>query len=100
MCDTTLEYDMFGGTRRIARLRAVASGHTALRELAVDVLLKDYVSWREECAAVWLAYRRWTEAAHAWRAAAYVEYAAALDREELAAGVYARQLRVVRRVYG
>jgi hypothetical protein len=91
---------MFSGTRQIARLKAVAIRRTALRELAVDVLLEDYVSWREECAAVWLAYRRWVDADHARRLGAYTEYAAALNREELAAGVYARQLRLVRRVYG
>jgi hypothetical protein len=91
---------MFSGTRQIARLKAVAIRKTALRELAVDVLLEDYVSWREECAAVWLAYQRWTEAGRARRDPAYAEYAAALDREELAASVYARQLWLVWRVYG
>jgi hypothetical protein len=94
-----LEYDMFGGTKRFARLKGVARRNSALRELAVDVLLMDYVSWREACAAVWSAYRRWTDAGQARRGAAYVEYAAALDREELAARVYARQLRVVRGAY-
>jgi hypothetical protein len=90
---------MFNGTRQIARFKAVAIRKTALRELAVDVLLEDYVSWREECAAVWLAYQRWTAAGRARRAPAYAEYAAALDREESAARVYARQLRLVRHVY-
>lgn len=91
---------MFSGTRQIARLKAVARRKTALRDLAVDVLLDDYVSWREECAAVWLAYQRWTDAGNARRVRAYAEYAAALDREELAARVYAQRLRLVRRVYG
>jgi hypothetical protein len=84
---------MFSGTRQIARLKAVATRNTALRELAVDVL-------REECAAVWLAYQRWSDAGRARRVPAYAEYAAALEREELAAREYARQLRLVGRVYG
>ena len=94
-----MEREMFSGTRQIGRLKAVAIRRTALRELAVDVLLEDYVSWREECAAVSSAYQRWAEAGRARRAQAYAEYATALDREELAAGVYARQLWLVRRVY-
>ena len=91
---------MFGGTRRIGALKAVASRREAIRELVVDVLLTDYVSWREECAAVSMAYRRWTDAGPARRSGAYEEYLAALDREELAADAYERQLRVVRRVCG
>jgi hypothetical protein len=90
---------MFSGTRQISRLKAVATRHTALRELAVDVLLEDYVSWREQCAAVSMAYQRWSDAGRARRVSAYAEYTAALDREELAAREYARQLRLVQRVY-
>jgi hypothetical protein len=91
---------MFSGTKQIARLKAVAKRNTALRDLAIDVLLEDYVSWREECAAVWAAYQRWTDADRSWQVPAYAEYAAALDREELAARIYAQQVSMVSRVYG
>ena len=91
---------MFSGTKQIARLKAVARRNSTLRDLAIDVLLEDYVSWREECVAVWSAYQRWADADRARRVPAYAEYAAALDREELAARIYAQQLSMVSRVYG
>ena len=48
-----------------------------------------YVDWREEGAAVWHAYERWTCAPRAEALFAFAAYEAALDREERAADVYA-----------
>ena len=48
-----------------------------------------YVDWREEGAAVWHAYERWTCAPPAEALFAFAAYEAALDREERAADVYA-----------
>ena len=49
-----------------------------------------YVDWREERAAVWLAYDGWNSAPTADAAVAFAAYRAALDREERAAEVYGR----------
>ena len=48
-----------------------------------------YVDWREEGAAVWHAYERWTCAPPADALFAFAAYQAAVDREERAADVYA-----------
>jgi hypothetical protein len=63
--------------------------YTAVHRLAVDELLEGYVSWREACGAVWLAYERWIGSDRGDRALAYAAYVAALDREERAARTYA-----------
>lgn len=63
----------------------------ATRELAVDA----YVAWREECAAVRTAYLAWRRACAAEAALAFDAYEAALDREEVAARVYAALIRRV-----
>jgi hypothetical protein len=65
---------------------------------AVDVMLDRYVCWREECAAVQQAYRRWSNAARAERQPAYGRYLAAVKREEHAAARYEHQLGWVRRI--
>jgi hypothetical protein len=62
------------------------------RRLA-DALIDLYVSWREECSAVELAYERWREAAKEDRETAFVAYNLALDREERASNVYAARIR-------
>ena len=54
-------------------------------DLAVDA----YVSWREECRAVRDAYLAWRHAPAAEAAVAFDAYKAGLDREEVAADVYA-----------
>jgi hypothetical protein len=54
----------------------------------VDALMDMYVMWREACAAVDVAYRRWSRAQPAERALAFDEYVAALNREERAAREY------------
>jgi len=64
----------------------VASPVSAL----IDAVMDGYVDWREESAAVELAYRRWRQAASRDREPAFDEYLAALDREEQAAGEYRR----------
>jgi hypothetical protein len=61
------------------------------RELAVDA----YVAWREECVALRTAYLAWRRAGAAEAALAFGAYEAALDREEVAAEVYAALMRRV-----
>ena len=61
------------------------------REMAVDA----YVAWREECVAVRTAYFAWRGAGAVEAALAFDAYEAALDREEVAAEVYAAMMRRV-----
>jgi hypothetical protein len=69
---------------------------TALQQQrTLDDAVYAYVDWREECTAVWYAYRRWEEASTADAALAFGAYTAALDREESAAKVYAELMRRV-----
>jgi hypothetical protein len=58
----------------------------------IDRLMEMYVDWREEC--VWLrdAYERWLSVPIEERDLAFAAYRAALDREEQASAVYAKQL--------
>jgi anti-sigma-K factor RskA len=70
------------------RNRDALSG-LAEKRLADD-MTDAYVDWREERAAVWLAYDGWTSAPTADAAVAFAVYRAALDREERAAEVYGR----------
>ena len=60
-------------------------------ELAVDA----YLAWREECVAVRTAYLAWRRARDVEAALAFDVYEAALDREEVAAEVYAALMRRV-----
>ena len=62
-------------------------GVDAAREPSTSKRNRD---WREERAAVWLAYDGWTSAPTADAAVAFAVYRAALDREERAAEVYGR----------
>ena len=55
----------------------------------VDAAVEAYVRWREECAGARDAYDRWSSAAKADGTLASCAYIAALDREEIAANVYA-----------
>jgi hypothetical protein len=68
-----------------------ALGGVAEKRL-VDDMTDAYVDWREERAAVWLAYDGWTCAPMADAAGAFAVYRAALDREERAAEVYGRMV--------
>jgi hypothetical protein len=64
----------------------------------VDDTIEAYVDWREECAHVSEAYRRWLSAVGADAALAFRAYGAALEREERAAEVYADLIGRVGRV--
>lgn len=59
----------------------------------VDSAIDAYVCWREESTDAREAYRRWSGAGKADRQLASCAYVAALDREEIAASVYARAVR-------
>jgi hypothetical protein len=61
------------------------------RERAVDA----YVAWRQECVAVRTPDLAWRRARAAETALAFDAYEAALDREEVAAEVYAALMRRV-----
>jgi hypothetical protein len=58
----------------------------------VDRLIELYCDWRTECSSVRAAYEQFTAAPAGGRTLAYAVYGAALDREESAAAVYAREL--------
>jgi hypothetical protein len=58
----------------------------------VDRLIDLYCDWRTACSEVRAAYAQCTAVAAEERVLAYAVYGAALDREESAAGEYARQL--------
>jgi hypothetical protein len=79
-------------------MRTEFGSDTALGRWAVDELLDCYLSWREECHAVRLAYRRWTDSARAEDSLAYAAYVAALDREERAACTYAERIALFSRI--
>jgi hypothetical protein len=59
----------------------------------IDAAIDAYVRWREECIGARDAYRRWSSAEKADRMLASCAYVAALDREEIAASVYADAMR-------
>jgi hypothetical protein len=79
-------------------MRPVADRATALGRWAIDELLGSYVSWREECLEVRLAYERCTASDRGERRLAYAAYRAALDREEHAALTYAHHVDQVKRL--
>lgn len=76
-------------------MRTVVESDTAYSRWAIDALLECYVSWREECQAVRLAYQRWSGSGRDARWLAYAAYVAAIDREECAAHKYAEHVEVV-----
>ena len=53
-----------------------------------DDFVERYLCWREECAAVAIAYGCWRGAPQRDRTLAFAAYRAALDREEHAARVF------------
>lgn len=73
-------------------MRTEFDSDTALARWAVDELLDSYLSWREECHAVRLAYQRWVDSTRAEDSLAYAGYVAALDREERAASTCANRV--------
>ena len=71
------------------RRQGSASARGRRRQI-VDEMMDDYVSWREACAAVALAYENWKCAERQDKKHALSVYVAALDREEQAAAAYQR----------
>jgi hypothetical protein len=76
-------------------MSTLADPNAAVGRRVIDDLLEGYVSWREECHAVALAYERWIAADRGEGALAYAAYLAALDREEHAARTYAHRVECV-----
>jgi hypothetical protein len=76
----------------------VTDSTTAFGRWAIDEMLERYVSWREECSAVRMAYQQWADSGPRERGLAYAGYLAALDREERAARTYAGHVERVRRI--
>lgn len=60
----------------------------ARRRRSVDELMDHYVSWREACVAVGVAYERWRAAGRPDQEVTFSIYSSALDREEEAALAY------------
>src|SRR5258708_37473461 len=84
------------GRSRTTQDMSVISTKTPLQEhQIVDDAVRAYVAWREQCTAVWDAYRRWASAPMADAALAFGAYASALDREQGAAKAYAGLMRHV-----
>jgi hypothetical protein len=79
-------------------MRTITNSDPGVGRWAIDELLERYVSWCEECRAVWEAYRRWIDSERGDRRPAFAGYLAALDREEYAAQTYADQIERVRRI--
>lgn len=63
---------------------------------ATDTLVDAYVAWRDACAGVRTAYGRLHECEPSDRDLTFAAYLAALEGEEHAAYMYARQLERVR----
>jgi hypothetical protein len=63
------------------------------RSRTIDLLVDEYVRWREECVLVHRAYDAWTGAPAHERRLAHAAYTAALDREGEAAAGYERSIR-------
>jgi hypothetical protein len=76
----------------------VTDSATAFGQWAIDEMLERYISWREDCAAVRIAYQQWVDSDRRERGLAYAGYLAALDREERAARTYADHVERVRRI--
>jgi len=76
----------------------VTDSSTAFGQWAIDEMLERYISWREECAAVRMAYQQWADSDRRERGLAYTGYLTALDGEERAAGTYAGHVERVRRI--
>jgi hypothetical protein len=79
-------------------MRTLYDNGSTLNSWVVDELLESYVSWREECEAVRIAYRLWVDSGPVDCRLAYAAYLEALDQEEYAARAYADQIGLVRRL--
>ena len=71
---------------------------TATEPLSVltNAFLESWVSWRESCEDVRSTCRSWSDGARSQRALAFADYRAALDREQVAAGIHADAARRIR----
>jgi hypothetical protein len=76
-------------------MRLTRSAHADTHRRLVDAVIDGYVTWREESFAVDVSYRRWKHASSPEQAAAFDEYAFALEREERAASEYRRRIEEV-----
>jgi hypothetical protein len=65
-----------------------ATLETPRRRRLVNAAMDAYLDWRDQCAAVSDAYRRWADAEQADVASAWRAYETALDREEHASALY------------
>jgi hypothetical protein len=83
---------------RGTRDQGSASARGRSRQI-VDEMMDDYVSWREACAAVAVAYEDWKCAQRRDKKLASSVYVAALDREEQAAAAYQRAVAQVATAY-
>jgi hypothetical protein len=79
-------------------MHAVTDSTNAFGRWAIGEMLERYISWREECYAVRMAYQQWAGSGRRERRLAYAGYLAALDREEQAARTYAGHVDRVRRL--
>jgi hypothetical protein len=79
-------------------MKTVADRDIALGRWTIDELLEGYVSWREECQAVALAFGRLMASGRGERQLVYAAYFAALDREEHAARTYAHHVERARSI--
>jgi hypothetical protein len=64
----------------------------------VDEMMEAYVDWHEACLVASDAYRSWSSATGLDASVAFGRYVTALDREELAAAIYAGLVRRVGRL--
>lgn len=68
------------------------------RRRLVEEAFSTYLDWRDACALVKHAYRRWTDAGADDPGRAYLAYRAALDQEQRAGDLYAEACRRAERV--
>lgn len=61
---------------------------TKRRSALADEFFESYLCWREACEDVRGAYRRWADCGPQQRGLGFAIYRAALEREELAAGIH------------
>ncbi len=66
-----------------------------IRPEQADELIALYCDWREECALVQAAYDRFSRSPAIDRALTFAAYAAALEREESAAALYAAHISLI-----
>jgi hypothetical protein len=67
-----------------------SDGRAARRHQLLGAAAVAHAQWRDECASVRSAYRRWAGSSLPQKPSAFHAYGAALDREEYAAACYAR----------